>query len=121
MSQTKQERFLAELLIAEKATDATEVAVAFRAATAILFSVNMTWAKFVESRKPVDSSTGNQNGAAGSEDAGTVRSLLEKAMRNTDPQSSFYTFLQSLSDQFEEKGYLSDKQMSALRRSAVRS
>lgn len=119
MSQTKQERFLAELLIAEKATDATEVAVAFRAATAILFSVNMTWAKFVESRKPVDG--GQQNGAAGSEDAGTVRSLLEKAMRNTDPQSSFYTFLQSLSDQFEQKGYLSDKQMSALRRSAVKS
>lgn len=119
MTQSKQDRFVSELELAAKAKTAVECATAFRAATAILASTNQTWADFVKSRRGIDGQA-SSGASQATHEPDVVNRLLERAFRGTDPQSSFYSFLQSLQSQFEEKGYLSERQFAALRKSAER-
>lgn len=119
MPNDKTERFISELMLAAKSEDPKVVVTAFRAATAILASTKQTWEDFVRGRVAKAGATSDSPDGAAS-DPDVVNPLLEKAMRNTDPNSSFYSFLSSLADQFKDRGFLTTKQFEALRRSANR-
>lgn len=92
----------------------SEALLALRKANALLLKYNNNWEDFINGR--VKGSAAAQQYTGGS--SGIAPHIIDEAfdflLRTLDKRNTFRSFIESLHTQWEEKAWLSDKQMSAL-------
>jgi hypothetical protein len=102
-----------------------EALTAIRKANAILASANVNWEEFLnatEAAKSGDgfSSYGSQFSRQTSfTDSSEIDPLFDAAFARVSKGASFRHFLDSVHDWWETKGYLTEKQLQALRKAAT--
>jgi len=130
------ERFVKLMMMTASDNDG-EALVALRKANAILAEANVNWEEFLQAvdtnktvtakpkEKPPWDSDGfsdiGRNAHGQYTDADEINMLFEKVYAKTRPGSSFMEFLDSVHTWWENNGFLTEKQYSAIRKSALRS
>jgi hypothetical protein len=106
-----------------------EALTAIRKANAILASANVNWEEFLNATEAAAAKTNTNSGftSYGSQfsrqtsftDAAEIDPLFDRAFANVSSGASFRHFLESIHEWWENKGYLTEKQLQALRKAAT--
>lgn len=101
-----------------------EALVAIRTANAALAAINRTWEELLRGKIKVAAPSESPKPPSGRDDVlphsdpAEIDPLFEAAFRGTSTSSSFYSFLLSVQEFWQDRGYLTDRQHDAVKRAA---
>lgn len=124
MQAQKFEKFI-KLMMMTTSPNEGEALTATRMANALLLEANLNWDEFLRGKVKIT------NQAAGGSASGSftgkkytnsddIERMLDAVLKNVRSGTSFYTFIKSLSDWWEDNAFLTEKQYNALRKSYER-
>lgn len=127
MTEFNYDRFIKLMMMTTSQHDG-ECLNALRMANAELMKLNRNWEEVIRGMVTVQAAqpgpkqheTRHDRGTQGPDPESQIARMFEAAFAKTTPGSSFYGFLESIHDWWKEKGFLTDAQYDALKRSALR-
>jgi hypothetical protein len=110
------ERFIKLMMMTTSSHD-NEALSALRMANAELASLNRNWEEILRGKVKVE--TPSKSAPTGKKfDGPDINPMFERAFNRCKPNSSFYEFLESIHAWWETKGFLTEAQYNALKRSS---
>ncbi len=118
----KFEKFIKIMKLTQSDQDG-EALNALRMANTILVEANVSWEELLRAKVAVTSSVAAQSVPQGGKrytNKEEIETMLSGVLSSMLAGSSFHTFIKSLEDWWNEKGWLTEKQYNALRKSYER-
>ena len=119
MQAQKFEKFIKLMMMTTSPNDG-EVLNAVRMANAALIEANLNWDEFLRGKARITGDTPTVHSGKKYDNASEINQMFDAVLQNVKPGSSFFKFLESIHDWWDVKGWLTEKQYNALRKTYER-